>query len=112
MNGLARLVAGPTAPQPMIDDVADAGRVFIQNFHMPATPVRLSRQDLQKCQSPTLVLLGQYDSFCDPSAVLSRLSANLPDGQIEIIPNVGHAFIYEHPEMVNTRIMDFLGSSV
>ncbi|MEA1979335.1 MAG: alpha/beta fold hydrolase, partial [Chloroflexota bacterium] len=82
INGLAQLVAGPTVPQPIMDDIADAGRVFIQNFHMPATPVRLSRQDLQKCQSPTLVLLGQHDSFCEPSAVLSRLSANLPDGQI------------------------------
>lgn len=112
INGLARLVAGPTAPQSIIDDIADAGRVSVQNFHMPAAPVRPSRQDLQKCQSPTLVLLGQHDSFCEPTAVLSRLSANLPDGQIEIIPDAGHALIYEHPEMVNSRILDFLGSGV
>lgn len=112
MNGLARLFAGPTATQPILDDIAEAGRVFIQNFHMPATPVRLSRQDLYKCQSPTLVLLGQHDSFCEPSAVLSRLSATLPDGQIETIPGAGHVLFYEYPEMVNARILDFLGSSV
>jgi pimeloyl-ACP methyl ester carboxylesterase len=112
INGLARMVAGPTAPQSIIDDIAGAGRVSVQNFHMPAVPVRPSRQDLQKCQSPTLVLLGQRDSFCDPTAVLSRLSANLPDGQIEIIPDAGHALIYEHPEKVNARILDFLGSGV
>ncbi len=56
--------------------------------------------------------MGQHDSFCEPTAVLSRLNPNLPDGQIEIIPDAGHALIYEHPEMVNARIMDFLGSSV
>lgn len=112
INGLARLIAGPTAPQPIVDEIADAGRVFIKNFYLPATPVRPSSQDLQKCQSPTLVLLGRHDSFCEPTAVLSRLSANLPNRQIEIIPDAGHALIYEHPEMVNARILDFLGSSV
>ncbi len=108
MNGLARLVAGPTAPQPIIDEIADAGRVFIRNFTMPSAPVRPSRQDLQQCQSPTLVLLGQHDSFCEPDAVLSRLSANLPDVLVEIIPDAGHALIYEHAEMINARILEFL----
>ena len=108
INGFARFIAGPTAPQAIVDEIADAGRVFIQNFYMPSTPVRPSRQDLQKRQSPTLVLLGQHDSFCEPTAVLSRLSANLPDMQGEIIPDAGHALIYEHPEMVNARILEFL----
>lgn len=108
MNGLAQLVAGPTASQPIVDEIADAGCVFIKNFYMPATPIRLSRQDLQKRLSPTLVLLGQHDSFCAPTAVLSRLSANLPDGQVEIIPDAGHVLFYEHPEMVNARILEFL----
>jgi len=108
MNGLAKLVAGPTAPQPIVDEIADAGRVFIQNFYIPATPVRLSRQDLRKRQSPTLVLLGQDDSFCEPNVVMSRLSANLPDWQVEIIPAEGHVLFYEHAEMVNARILEFL----
>ncbi|MCJ7570197.1 MAG: alpha/beta fold hydrolase [Anaerolineales bacterium] len=108
LNGLARLVAGPSAPQSFVDEIADAGRVFIQNFHMPATPVRPSRQDLQKHQSQTLVLLGQHDSFCEPNAVLSRLNANLPDGRVEIIPDAGHALIYEHAALVNARILKFL----
>jgi len=112
MNGLARLVAGPTAPQPIVDEIADAGRVFIQNFSMPATPVRPSCQDLQQCQSPTLVLLGQNDSFCEPDAVLSRLSANLPDVLVEIIPDAGHALMYEHTEMVNARILEFLSPGI
>ncbi len=63
LEGLATLIAGPTAQQAIIDDLAEAGYVFIQNFYMPANPVRPSDQDLQKCQSPTLVLLGQLDSF-------------------------------------------------
>lgn len=109
MTGLARLVAGHTAPQPLVDEIADAGRVFIQNFNMPTAPIRPSRHDLQKCQFPILVLLGQHDSFCEPNAVLWRLEANLSKGQIEIIPDAGHALIYEHAEMVNTRILDFLG---
>ena len=112
LNGLARLIAGPTAAQQIVDEIADAGRVFIQNFYWPAAPVRPSRRDLLKRRSPTLVLLGQHDSFCEPNAVLSRLSANLPDGQVEIIPDAGHALIYEHTEMVNARILEFLSPGV
>ncbi|MGB2895745.1 MAG: alpha/beta fold hydrolase [Anaerolineales bacterium] len=108
LNGLARLIAGPTAAQQIVDEIAEAGLVFIQNFYWPAAPVLPSRRDLQKRRSPTLVLLAQHDSFCEPNAVLSRLSADLPDGQVEIIPDAGHALIYERAEMVNARILEFL----
>lgn len=108
MDGLARLIAGPTAPEPVVREIANDGRVFIQNFHMPTTPLRLSRQALQRCQSPTLVLLGEHDSFCKPDVVRSRLNKNLADGHVEIIPDTGHALIYEQPGLVSARVQEFL----
>lgn len=108
----ARLIAGPTAPDSMIDEVADAGEVFVKNFRMQDMPFRPSNRDLQKLRAPTLVLMGQHDSFCRPEAVISRLQSNLPDVRSEIIPHVGHAMFFEQPEPVSDRIREFLRKSV
>ena len=48
----------------------------------------------------------------EPTSVLSPENANVPDVPIEIIPDTGHALIYEHTEKVHAHMLDFLGSSV
>lgn len=108
----ARLIAGPTAPDSIVDEVADAGEVFVKNFRMQDMPFRPSKRDLQRLRVPTLVLMGQHDSFCRPEAVISRLRSNLPDVQAEIIPRVGHVMFFEQPELVGGRIREFLGRTV
>ena len=103
----ASLIAGPTASQEVVAELAAAAKVFLKNFYMQATPYRFKKEDLQKIVSPTMLLAGRYDTFCEPEKVAARIKDCLPAAQTEIAAGAGHVVYLEEPEFVSTRILEF-----
>ena len=108
MEALARLFAGPTASDSIIEEVKEAGKVFLRNFHMIDIPFRFSSRDLKRLQIPTLALMGEHDTFFKPRSVVSRLCDHMPKVQTSILPQTGHIIFFERPELVNHHIREFL----
>ncbi len=63
---------------------------------------------LRKVSVPTLLLVGQHEGIFDARKAVQRALRHMPNVQAEILPNVGHAAIYDAAEQVNARIRQFL----
>lgn len=107
VHRFTKLVAGQTASNELIDEMATSARVFLKNFHFQDIPYRFSRKNLQKISTPTYLLAGKYDPFCNPEVTVSQIQNNLPNSQTEVIPDAGHVLIFEKPELVNARVIKF-----
>jgi pimeloyl-ACP methyl ester carboxylesterase len=66
-----------------------------------------SRRALARITAPTLLLVGEHEAIYDPYTAFRRASA-IPQAEVAIVPETGHAAIYDRPEFVNPRIVAFL----
>lgn len=66
-----------------------------------------SRPDLPGIRVPTLVLVGDRDPLTPPIRAREMADA-LPDAQLVIVPDCGHASTLEQPAAVNAALMDWL----
>lgn len=107
IRNFSSYLAGPTASEEVVEEMAVSAEVFLKNFHMQDTPHRLSRRDLNKIMVPTMLLVGRHDTFFDPEKVVSYIKENLPKAQTEIIEDIGHVVYFEKPELINLRILEF-----
>lgn len=55
-----------------------------------------------------MLITGEHDSLDDAQTAAARACELMPQLRIEIIPNVGHAAIYERPDEVNAMIVAYL----
>ena len=69
-----------------------------------------SKSVLRRVECPALVIFGQHEVLYDPHKVSARVSELMKNAVAEVIPNAGHAAIYDQPEQVNPMIVDFLRS--
>ncbi len=67
------------------------------------------RMSLPHVQSRTLVLCGSRDRVNRGAA--RSIAAALPNATLEIVPDVGHVWNLEAPELFNRVLVDFLGAS-
>ena len=65
--------------------------------------------DWQHIETPTLILGGadDYPTYADESRHAARV---FPNGEVFLIPNVGHNPHEEVPEVVNEKLISFFGS--
>lgn len=63
---------------------------------------------LRRFEVPGLLMVGEYEAIYNPQQALRRAQRAIPDLQAEIVPGTGHAAIYDRPDYVNPRILDFL----
>jgi pimeloyl-ACP methyl ester carboxylesterase len=63
---------------------------------------------LKSLQMPTLILFGQHDNVCRPSARL--LSGTIPNASLQLIPDAGHMAPLENAPMFTRALQTFLGS--
>lgn len=76
-----------------------------------APPLTIASRSLRKVRAPTLVLLGADDGIVgDAQARANRARRHLPECEVEIVPNAGHAMSVEQPDLVASRILRFLSS--
>jgi pimeloyl-ACP methyl ester carboxylesterase len=64
--------------------------------------------DLSGLTSPTLLLQGDDDVVKVEHNV--AVAAALPEAQLAVIPGASHAVPIEKPALVNTLLLEFLGS--
>ena len=73
------------------------------------TPVNaIGWKSLETMRVPTLLMTGDADLWLPPS-VLRLFAARIPDNEMVIVPEVGHAIYWEDPETFNRVLLDFLG---
>ena len=64
--------------------------------------------DLQKIKTPTLLLLGDHEILYEADQAIKRAEELMENIQTAIIPHASHAVNWEHTELVNSYILDFL----
>jgi pimeloyl-ACP methyl ester carboxylesterase len=102
--------------------IASKGTVFEETFiHfmemvtrycVPATmfPTVYSEEELRQVELPALLLIGAGEKIYNPKKALRRAQRLMPNLTAEIIPNVGHTLTMEKPEIINSRILEFLSN--
>lgn len=102
--------------------IASKGTVFKETFiHLmemvtrycvPATmfPTVYSEEELRQVELPALLLIGAGEKIYNPKKALRRAQRLMPNLTAEIIPNVGHTLTMEKPEIINSRILEFLSN--
>lgn len=63
---------------------------------------------LRQFNAPALLMVGQYEAIYNPQAALRKAQRAIPNLRAEIVPGTGHAAIYDRPDYVNPRVLDFL----
>jgi len=67
-----------------------------------------SKQVIKSVNSESLVIFGEHEILYDPYKVSNRVEALMPNVTSAVIPEAGHAAIYDQPEQVNPMIVNFL----
>lgn len=57
---------------------------------------------------PALLLVGEHEAIYNPQRAIHRATRAIPSLRAEIVPATGHAAIYDRPDYVNPRIIQFL----
>ncbi len=88
-------------------------RLGLKHFRMPPETARvmlplLSDSDLRGLRVPTLVLYGEHEVICDPTAALARARRLIPDVKGDLIPGCSHDMCGTQSRLVDARILDFL----
>lgn len=68
------------------------------------------RKELSKIQAPTLVISSQYD-FLTPQQEQEFLVANIKNSSHVIIPDCGHASMYEQPMLFTALVLGFANAA-
>jgi len=104
--------------------IAPKGTVFEETFiHLmemvtkycaPATmfPDVYTDEELKQIGLPVLLLIGAGEKIYNPQKALDRAQRLMPNLIAEIIPNVGHTLNMEQPEIVNSRVLEFLNNEI
>jgi pimeloyl-ACP methyl ester carboxylesterase len=102
--------------------IASKGAVFEETFiHLmemvtryclPALmfPTVYTDEELKQIGLPALLLIGAGEKIYNPKKALDRAQRLMPNLTAEIIPNVGHTLNMEQPDIINSRVLEFLSS--
>ncbi|MHC4159747.1 MAG: alpha/beta fold hydrolase [Planctomycetota bacterium] len=100
--------------------IASKGTVFEETFiHLmemvtrycvPATifPDVYSDEELKQIELPTLLLIGAGEKIYNPKKAIARAHLLMPNLTAEVIPNVCHTLNMEQPDIINSRVLEFL----
>ena len=86
---------------------------MVTRYCLPATmfPTVYTNEELKQIDLPALLLIGAGEKIYNPKKAIDRAQRWMPDLTAEIIPNLGHTLNMEQPEIINSRILDFLSSN-
>jgi pimeloyl-ACP methyl ester carboxylesterase len=73
-------------------------------------PTVYTDEELKQIELPALLLIGAGEMIYNPKKAIERAQRLMPNLTAEIIPNVGHTLNMEQPEIINTRILEFLSN--
>lgn len=67
----------------------------------------LPKRELRKFTAPALVVMGEKETLYNPQKA-ARRAAEMPNASVMIVPDAGHAAVFDRPETINPIILDFL----
>lgn len=63
---------------------------------------------LRQFHAPALLMVGEHEAIYNPHRAVRKALRAMPNVQAEVVPGTGHAAIYDRPDYVNPRVLDFL----
>jgi pimeloyl-ACP methyl ester carboxylesterase len=96
-----------------MDNLIELTYLGLKHFRIPQETARVmptvfSDGELRSMQMPTLVLFGDHEVICDPSAALSRALRLIPDCRGELVAGPRHEMCASQYRLVDARVLDFL----
>ena len=86
---------------------------MVNRYCRPATsiwPTVYTDDELKQVDHPALMLIGDREKIYNPQKAIRRAQRWMPDLTVETIPNAGHLLIMDQPEIINARVLKFLGN--
>lgn len=77
--------------------------------HLTAAAYHNTRARLGRITAPTLVLHGAKDALTPP-ANARQLARAIPGARLELVPDAGHLYLLERPELSHALFADWLAS--
>ncbi|MCK9151189.1 alpha/beta fold hydrolase [Methanobacterium alcaliphilum] len=71
-------------------------------------PTVYTDKELQSVTTPTLLLVGDEEKIYSPLKAVERARKNIPNLKSEIIMKAGHTLNMEQPDIVNSKVIQFL----
>ncbi|MGW3042314.1 alpha/beta fold hydrolase [Kitasatospora sp. NPDC001159] len=107
---VGRLLANPalSAPPEMIAPLMLGMRGYKPGSRPAARP--FTDEELGSIELPVLVLVGKRSALLRPRQVVGRVTGLIPGVRAEILDRAGHGLNLEQPELVNERLLSFIGS--
>jgi len=68
----------------------------------------ITAEKLSTLNMPALLMTGDADLYTPPS-LLRLVAAQIPNSEVVIVPETGHAIYWERPDVFNRTILDFIG---
>jgi len=95
-----------------VEDRIDYYQLALKSFKFkqPVNPVVLTDMELQKLRMPVLFLAGEHETAFRAGETVGRLNKANPMIKTVLIAGTGHDLMFTHTEIVNKRILDFLGN--
>jgi len=86
---------------------------MVTKYCLPATmfPTVYTDEELKQIEMPTLLLIGAGEKIYNPKKAIERARRLMPNLTDEIILNAGHTLNMDQPEVINTRILQFLSKN-
>jgi pimeloyl-ACP methyl ester carboxylesterase len=104
---------GDTETRLALKLVIDLMYLGLKHFRVPVEtlrvmPVMFSEEQLRAMRVQTLLLVGEHEVICDPTAALDRARRLFPDVQAELVPRSSHEMCSSQHRIVDARVLDFL----
>jgi pimeloyl-ACP methyl ester carboxylesterase len=86
-----------------LNQKSESGRGAKQKLMNVVTP-----EKLESLQTRTLLMTGAADLYTPPS-IMRMIARHVPNNELVIVPECGHAIYWEQPEFFNRTVLEFLG---
>ncbi|MFC1879513.1 alpha/beta fold hydrolase [Chloroflexota bacterium] len=80
----------------------------MQRVPRVAIPLIISRTRLRQIKAQSLFIFGEYDQVIPAETCSRRVTASIPQAQVQVIPGAGHALNCEAGQVVDQHILNFL----
>ena len=77
----------------------------------PIFPTVFPDEDLRRIAVPTLLLVAAHEVLYTPGRALQRARALIPELEADIVPDAGHFVSMEQSELVDRRVLEFMGEA-
>jgi pimeloyl-ACP methyl ester carboxylesterase len=110
-RGMVRVAVTRNAPPGAVMDPDEIEWFYLlaKHYRFRFPPPPLHDIELRALTAPTLLLMGEHETFFEAEAAIARARRLLPHlVQAELVPGAGHNMAIERPDYVNARIRAFL----